>query len=201
MKLKMILGLFIITPLVPVIVLAIVAETRGGVIVKLERVSEGNVIRVYKFRSMVVDAEKRNHEVVQETRDGKIVHKFKNDPRVTRVGRFLRRTSIDELPQLFNVLFGDMSLVGPRPHALGTKAEGKRFDEAVENYMRRYRVKPGLTGWAQVNGWRGETDTNVKLMERVRYDIEYIENWNFWLDLYILAITPVSLVVRSRNAY
>lgn len=94
-----------------------------------------------------------------------------------------------------------MSLVGPRPHALGTRAEGKPFEEAVAHYMRRYRVKPGITGWAQVNGWRGETDTNQKLHARVRYDIEYIENWSFWLDIYILVITPFTLIFRSKNAY
>ncbi len=125
----------------------------------------------------------------------------RDDPRVTRVGRILRRTSLDELPQLLNVLNGDMSLVGPRPHALGTQTEGKPFEEAVQHYMVRYRVKPGITGWAQINGWRGETDTSQKLLGRVRYDIEYIENWSFWLDLYILAITPLSLLVRSKNAY
>jgi lipopolysaccharide/colanic/teichoic acid biosynthesis glycosyltransferase len=125
----------------------------------------------------------------------------KNDPRVTRVGRIIRKTSIDELPQFFNVLKGDLSVVGPRPHALQAKAENQLYYEAVEGYFARHRVKPGVTGWAQVNGWRGETDTIDKIMQRVNHDLYYIENWSIFLDLYILFMTPFSLVAKNENAF
>ena len=125
----------------------------------------------------------------------------RDDPRVTRVGRFIRKTSIDELPQLFNVVFkGDLSLVGPRPHAIHAKAADRQYDEVVDGYFARHRVKPGITGWAQIHGWRGETDTQEKIQARVDHDLYYIENWSIWLDLYILAMTPVSLF-KTQNAY
>jgi lipopolysaccharide/colanic/teichoic acid biosynthesis glycosyltransferase len=110
----------------------------------------------------------------------------RHDPRVTPVGRWLRRLSLDELPQLFNVLDGSMSLVGPRPHAPNTKADGKLFPDVVAGYARRHRVKPGITGWAQVNGWRGETRTVTQIEERVRCDLYYIDNWSLALDAKIL---------------
>ncbi len=184
--------LVLASPLLALAALAVRLDSGGPVFFRQPRRGwNGALFDIYKFRTMRTDmADFAGAR--QATRD---------DPRVTRVGRILRRTSIDELPQLFNVLNGDMSLVGPRPHALGTRAEGKPFEEAVAHYMRRYRVKPGITGWAQVNGWRGETDTNQKLHARVRYDIEYIENWSFWLDIYILVITPFTLIFRSKNAY
>jgi lipopolysaccharide/colanic/teichoic acid biosynthesis glycosyltransferase len=123
------------------------------------------------------------------------------DPRVTRVGRFIRKTSLDELPQLFNVVFfGDLSLVGPRPHALQAKAENRLYYEAVDGYFARHRVKPGLTGWAQIHGWRGETDSQEKIQQRVEHDLHYIENWSILLDLYIVAHTPFALL-RTENAY
>jgi lipopolysaccharide/colanic/teichoic acid biosynthesis glycosyltransferase len=125
----------------------------------------------------------------------------RNDPRVTRVGRFIRRTSLDELPQLFNVVFkGDLSLVGPRPHAMHARAADHLYDDVVDGYFARHRVKPGITGWAQVNGWRGETDTPEKIQKRVEYDLDYIENWSLLRDIYILALTPFALV-RGHNAY
>jgi lipopolysaccharide/colanic/teichoic acid biosynthesis glycosyltransferase len=120
---------------------------------------------------------------------------------VTRVGRFIRKTSIDELPQLFNVLRGELSIVGPRPHALEAKANNKLYYEAVEGYFARHRVKPGMTGWAQIHGWRGETDTIDKIMQRVNHDLYYIENWSIFLDLYIVAMTPISLFSARQNAY
>ena len=182
----------LVSPILAAAAAAIWLETGGPIIFRQPRRGWNNgIFSIYKFRTMRTDMADLEG-ATQATR---------HDPRVTRVGRVLRRTSIDELPQLLNVLKGDMSLVGPRPHALGTKAGGKPFEEAVANYMRRYRVKPGITGWAQVNGWRGETDTDQKLNGRVRFDIEYIENWSFWLDIYILVITPFSLLFRSRNAY
>jgi lipopolysaccharide/colanic/teichoic acid biosynthesis glycosyltransferase len=125
----------------------------------------------------------------------------KGDPRVTRVGRFIRKTSLDELPQLFNVVFKDnLSLVGPRPHAVNAKAEARRYDEAVDGYFARHRVKPGLTGWAQINGWRGETDTHEKIQNRVEHDLYYIENWSVLFDLYILLRTPFALL-NTESAY
>ena len=111
----------------------------------------------------------------------------KNDSRVTRVGRFIRKTSLDELPQLFNVVFkGNLSLVGPRPHAVQGKLQSQLFDEAVDGYFARHRVKPGITGWAQINGWRGEVDSEEKIQKRVEFDLYYIENWSVLFDLYIL---------------
>jgi lipopolysaccharide/colanic/teichoic acid biosynthesis glycosyltransferase len=125
----------------------------------------------------------------------------KDDPRVTRVGRIIRKTSLDELPQLINVVFkSNLSLVGPRPHAVNAKAEAKLYDDAVDGYFARHRVKPGITGWAQINGWRGETDTQEKIQQRVEHDLYYIENWSLLLDLYILARTPFALL-KTENAY
>ena len=125
----------------------------------------------------------------------------KDDPRVTRVGRFIRKTSLDELPQLFNVVFkGNLSLVGPRPHAVNAKAEARLYDEAVDGYFARHRVKPGITGWAQINGWRGETDTHEKIQQRVEHDLYYIENWSVLFDLYIVPRTPFALL-KTENAY
>jgi putative colanic acid biosynthesis UDP-glucose lipid carrier transferase len=113
----------------------------------------------------------------------------KGDRRLTRVGRFLRRTGLDELPQLIDVLNGDMSIVGPRPH---DPAHNSHCEELVENYANRHRVKPGMTGWAQIHGYRGEIDHPQKMAERVRYDLDYIENWSIWLDLKIIFMTPLS---------
>lgn len=191
-KLLALVLVVLVSPLLLAAAVAIRLDSAGPVFFRQPRRGwNGGVFTIYKFRTMRIDL--ADYDGARQT--------TRDDPRITRVGRLLRRTSIDELPQLLNVLTGDMSLVGPRPHALGTRSEGKPFDEAVADYMRRYRVKPGITGWAQVNGWRGETDTNRKLLLRVRYDIEYIENWTFWFDLYIIAITPLSLIVRSHNAY
>jgi len=125
----------------------------------------------------------------------------RDDPRVTRVGRVLRRTSIDELPQLFNVLRGDLSLVGPRPHALDAlTSRQERFTSIVDCYSARHRLPPGITGWAQIHGFRGEVDVPAKLRDRVEHDLYYIENWSMWLDLLILLRTPLSLF-RNKVAY
>jgi lipopolysaccharide/colanic/teichoic acid biosynthesis glycosyltransferase len=125
----------------------------------------------------------------------------KNDPRVTCVGAFIRKTSLDELPQLINVVFkGNLSLVGPRPHAVHAKAADQLYDEAVDGYFARHRVKPGITGWAQINGWRGETDTEEKIRQRVAHDLYYIENWSVLFDLAILARTPLALA-KTEHAY
>jgi putative colanic acid biosynthesis UDP-glucose lipid carrier transferase len=129
--------------------------------------------------------------------DGKVTQATAHDPRITPFGRFLRRTSLDELPQFINVLQGRMSIVGPRPHAL---AHNEQYKEVIHTYMQRHRVKPGITGWAQVNGWRGETDTLEKMQKRVEYDLYYINNWSLGFDLKIIFFTLFRGFV-SRNAY
>ena len=121
----------------------------------------------------------------------------RNDPRITRVGRLLRRTSLDELPQLWNVLLGDMSLVGPRPHAV---AHDHHYADLIDDYLGRHRVKPGITGWAQVHGFRGETRTVDEMRRRIELDLEYIDNWSLWTDLHILARTVLVGFVH-RNAH
>ncbi|MNR37660.1 UDP-glucose:undecaprenyl-phosphate glucose-1-phosphate transferase [compost metagenome] len=128
---------------------------------------------------------------------GTVTQARRGDPRVTRVGAVLRALSIDELPQLLNVLRGQMSLVGPRPHAL---AHDELYKNLVEGYMHRYRIRPGLTGWAQVNGYRGETSTVEKMETRVKFDLFYIRNWSFWFDMQIILRTPACILLR-RNAY
>ena len=173
------------------VALAIKLDSRGPVLFRQKRYGFNNeLIEVYKFRSMYVDQ--------TDATAAKLV--TKGDPRVTRVGRFIRKTSLDELPQLFNVVFkGNLSLVGPRPHAVHAKAADRLYDEAVDGYFARHRVKPGITGWAQVNGWRGETDTRRRSRRRVEHDLYYIENWSVLFDLYILAMTPFAFFVRRRQ--
>lgn len=186
------LALLTLSPLMALIALAIKMDSRGPILFRQKRHGFNNeLIEVYKFRSM--------HVAQQDHDAAKLV--TRNDPRVTRVGRFIRRTSLDELPQLFNVVFsGNLSLVGPRPHAVQAKAADRLYNEVVEGYFARHRVRPGITGWAQVNGWRGETDTPEKLQRRVEHDLYYIENWSLAFDLYILAITPFALI-KAENAY
>jgi Undecaprenyl-phosphate glucose phosphotransferase len=185
-------ALIALAPVMALVALAIKLDSRGPVLFKQKRYGFNNeLIEVYKFRSMYIDR--------SDATASKLV--TKDDPRVTRVGRFIRKTSLDELPQLFNVLFvGDLSLVGPRPHAVNAKAEEQLYDEAVDGYYARHRVKPGITGWAQINGWRGETDTHEKIQKRVEHDLYYIENWSVLFDLYILFKTPLALV-KTENAY
>ncbi len=191
---KIVGGLMLILtlPLMAVIAVAIKLDSRGPVFFKQKRYGFNNdLIEVFKFRSMYADA--------ADATASKLV--TKNDPRVTRVGRLLRKASLDELPQLFNVVvMGNLSLVGPRPHAVNAKAEAILYAEAVDGYFARHRVKPGITGWAQINGWRGETDTDEKIQRRVEHDLYYIENWSVMLDLYIVARTPFALL-KTENAY
>jgi Undecaprenyl-phosphate glucose phosphotransferase len=172
------LGLLLLGPLMLLIALAIKLDSPGPVFFRQIRqgFNDENFI-CWKFRSM--HKRDTDHHCVRQT--------TANDLRITRVGRFLRRTSLDELPQLFNVLLGDMSIVGPRPHALETKAGGSLFEEVVQRYAARHRVKPGLTGWAQVNGWR-------------EHDHYYIENWSPWFDLWIILKT-IPHVFRDHKAY
>lgn len=183
--------LLFFAPLLLLVALAIKLDSPGPVFFRQKRYGfNQDLFECWKFRTMRQDKTDENAEVL--TRRG--------DVRVTRVGRFLRRTSIDELPQLINVLKGDMSLVGPRPHAASAKAAGRLYEEAVDVYVARHRVKPGITGWAQVNGWRGETDTLEKIERRVEYDLFYIENWSLSLDIKILLRTAL-VVIGDREAY
>jgi Undecaprenyl-phosphate glucose phosphotransferase len=184
--------LLLALPLMAVIALAIKLDSRGPVLFRQRRYGFNNdLIEIYKFRSMYVDAADFGADRLVT----------KNDPRVTRVGRIIRKASLDELPQLFNVVLkGNLSLVGPRPHAINAKAEARLYDEAVDGYFARHRVKPGITGWAQINGWRGETDTHEKIQQRVEHDLNYIENWSISFDLVILMRTPFALL-KTENAY
>ena len=174
------------------VALAIRLDSPGPVLFRQKRYGFNNeLIEVLKFRSMYTHMTDANAAKLA-TRD---------DPRVTRVGRFIRKTSLDELPQLINVvLTGNLSLVGPRPHAVQAKAADRLYEQVVDGYFARHRVKPGITGWAQVNGWRGETDTQEKLERRVEHDLFYIENWSVIFDLYILLLTPFRLL-NTENAY
>ena len=186
------LALIVLSPLMLIVALAIKLDRPGPVLFRQKRYGFNNErIDVFKFRSL--------HHNMADPTASKVV--TKNDPRVTRVGRFIRKTSIDELPQLFNVVFkGNLSLVGPRPHAVYGKFENRLFDEAVDGYFARHRVKPGITGWAQINGWRGEVDNEEKIQKRVEFDLYYIENWSILFDIVILAKTPFALL-KTDNAY
>jgi putative colanic acid biosynthesis UDP-glucose lipid carrier transferase len=177
----------LISPVLLALAIGVKLSSPGPVIFKQRRNGlDGDEITVYKFRSMT---SQDNGDVVRQA--------TKNDPRVTRFGAFLRRTSLDELPQFFNVLQGRMSIVGPRPHAVAHNEEYRRI---IKAYMVRHKVKPGITGWAQVNGHRGETDTIEKMQARVEYDLEYLRNWSLGLDLQIIVRT-IRLVFFDRNAY
>jgi Undecaprenyl-phosphate glucose phosphotransferase len=180
--------LVIAMPMMLLIALIIKFDTRGPALFRQKRFGFNNSpFSVLKFRTM--RAEAANDAIVPQAR--------RSDPRVTRFGRFLRRTSLDELPQLINVLNGEMSLVGPRPHAV---AHNEHYAGTIDGYPRRHRVKPGITGWAQVRGLRGETETVDAMHERVKHDLYYIENWSLRLDLWILLRTAVAVFSR-RNAY
>ncbi|GAB1716392.1 MAG: sugar transferase [Nitrobacter sp.] len=184
--------LLLVSPVMALIALAVKLDSPGPVLFRQKRFGFNNErIDVFKFRSLFHDQ--------ADPLAAKVV--TKNDSRVTRVGRFIRKTSLDELPQLFNVVFkGNLSLVGPRPHAIQGKLQSRLFDDAVDGYFARHRVKPGITGWAQINGWRGEIDNEEKIQKRVEYDLYYIENWSVLFDLYILLKTPLALL-KSENAY
>ena len=179
--------LLMLLPVMLVIGLAVLASSPGPVIFRQRRYGlYGEQIIVYKFRSMRV------------TEDGaNVVQAKANDSRVTKVGAFLRRNSLDELPQFINVLQGRMSIVGPRPHAV---AHNEQYRKLIKGYMLRHKAKPGITGWAQVNGLRGETETLDKMEARIRYDLDYLRNWSLWLDLWIILRT-VKVVMGHQNAH
>jgi len=173
---------------IPMLVIAglIKLESKGPVLFRQKRYGiDGREIEIMKFRSMVVHT------------DSDVKQAMKNDDRITSIGKIIRRSSLDELPQLLNVLNGTMSLIGPRPHAV---AHNEMWRHEIPGYMLRHKVRPGITGWAQVKGWRGETDTAFKMQQRVKYDLEYIRNWSPWLDLKILVLT-VFVGFFHKNAY
>jgi polysaccharide biosynthesis protein PslA len=184
-------ALLLCWPLMVLVAVAIKFESRGPVLFRQPRQGfNGRIFEVFKFRSMRTESSDLFAEL----------QTCKRDSRVTLVGRIIRRTSADELPQLFNVISGDMSIVGPRPHPLKMTAEGQTLNAAVHEYAQRHRVKPGLTGWAQINGLRGELDTIEKLRRRVQHDVDYIKNWSITFDLNIIMRTLL-LVLRDRSAY
>ena len=184
--------LVFIAPLFVLIALAIKLGSKGPVFFKQRRYGfNNNQIEVWKFRTMYTDDGESDGPMRQATQD---------DPRITPLGRLLRKSSLDELPQFINVLLGDMSIVGPRPHAVAHTYEGQQFEDIIDTYVARHRVKPGITGWAQINGWRGETDTIDKIKKRVEFDLYYIENWSIWFDIYIIFKT-VLLIFRDGKAY
>ena len=180
--------LIIITVPMFFIALAVKLTSKGPIIFKQKRYGlDGKEIKIYKFRSMALVA-KENNKVIQAT---------KFDARITPVGAFLRRTSLDELPQFINVLQGNMSIVGPRPHAV---VHNEEYRQLVHGYMLRHKVKPGITGWAQINGWRGETDTLEKMEKRIEYDLSYIHRWSLIFDLIIIFLTVLK-GFANKNAY
>ncbi len=179
--------LVLLMPLFLLVALWIKLESKGPIFFRQSRVGiYGQTFHIFKFRSMTVT--ENGDDVVQAQ---------KNDSRITKIGHFIRKTSIDELPQLINVLLGDMSLVGPRPHALNHDIE---FSNRITNYQKRHVVLPGITGLAQVNGYRGPTDTDEQLIGRVKYDIIYTKSINFWTDIKILFKTAF-LVFNDKNAF
>jgi Undecaprenyl-phosphate glucose phosphotransferase len=186
-----IVGLLLTWPIMLAAAIAVKATSKGPILFRQKRHGFNNeIIDVLKFRSMYTDLS--DQTAVKAVTKG--------DPRVTSVGRFLRKSSIDELPQLFNVLRGQLSLVGPRPHAVLAQTGTRKYVDVVESYFARHRVKPGVTGWAQINGLRGELDSDEKIRARTAYDLDYIENWSLLFDLKILFLTPIRLL-NTDNAY
>ncbi|HBF29791.1 undecaprenyl-phosphate glucose phosphotransferase [Rhizobium sp.] len=185
------IALAILWPVMLAAAIAVRATSKGPILFVQKRHGFNNeIVNVMKFRSMYTEMSDPSAKLAVT----------RNDPRVTPVGRFLRKSSLDELPQLFNVLRGELSLVGPRPHAILAQTRDRLYGDIVEGYFARHRVKPGVTGWAQVNGWRGEIDTDDKIKGRTACDLYYIENWSLLLDLKILFMTPFSLL-NMENAY
>lgn len=185
------IALVVFAPLMAVVAVLIKLESPGPVLFVQKRHGFNNKpINVLKFRSMYAD--KCDPTAIKAVRQG--------DSRVTRIGRFIRRTSIDELPQFVNVLKGDLSLVGPRPHATSARTGDIIYDQIAEAYSARHKVKPGVTGWAQIKGWRGELNSPEKIRQRIEHDLYYIEHWSLWLDFKIMIMTPWSLVT-TKNAY
>lgn len=186
-KIFAVVALILLAPLFATIAVCVKATSPGPVFFRQPRLGlNGKKFNVYKFRTMKVHQE-----------NGCVIQATKNDPRITSIGSFLRRTSLDELPQFINVLFGDMSVVGPRPHAL---QHNEMYKDLLETYMLRHRVKPGITGWAQIHGYRGETDTVDKMAARVEFDLHYIQNWSLGMDIRIIIWTAFK-GWTGKNAY
>jgi Undecaprenyl-phosphate glucose phosphotransferase len=184
-------ALAILAPLMLLLAIAIRIDSPGPVLFRQKRYGFNNqLIEILKFRTMRHDQCDANGSNLTS----------RNDPRVTRLGRFLRRSSLDELPQLINVLRGEMSIVGPRPHPLEAKAADRLYQDVVAGYAARHKVKPGLTGWAQVNGWRGPTDTEDQIIKRVEHDLWYLENWSIYCDIKIIILT-ILIGLFGKNAY
>ena len=185
------LGVILLAPVMLLTALAIRLDSPGPVMFRQQRYGFNNEkVTVLKFRSMY-------HNMADPLAKNVV---SRHDPRVTRVGRFIRKTTLDELPQLFNVLRGELSLVGPRPHAVHAHTEDSPWESVVDGYFARHRVKPGITGWAQINGLRGEITSKEMIRARVEHDLHYIENWSVWFDLYIMLITPLK-IIDTRNSY
>ena len=176
-----------------IIAITIRLDSPGPILFRQRRHGLNNAeFEILKFRTMVATP--------SDPGDGRRQTQ-RNDTRITRVGNFLRRSSLDELPQIFNVLRGEMSLVGPRPHPTEMRTENRLGSEIVADYPHRHRVKPGMTGWAQINGYRGATQTAEQIRRRVTYDIFYIENWSLLFDIKILALTPIKMMLNNDNAF
>ena len=187
------LGLILLSPIIAIVACAVKFTSKGPVFFSQKRVGKnGELFEMYKFRSMVVNAEELKENLEEQNEMSGPMFKIKDDPRITKVGKFIRKTSIDELPQLVNVLRGDMSLVGPRPER---PFFVKKFQEVIPRYMIKHQVRPGMTGWAQVNGYRGDTS----IAKRIECDLYYVENWTLWLDFKILFLTFLGRDV-NKNA-
>lgn len=181
-------ALLVLSPLMLCIALAVKLSSKGPILFRQRRHGwNGDEISVYKFRSMAMHTEEA----------GTVTQAKREDPRVTPVGKFIRRTSLDELPQFINVLQGRMSVVGPRPHAL---AHNNEYVQQIPRYALRHKVKPGITGWAQICGYRGETDTIDKMEDRVKHDLHYLEHWSIWLDIKIILLTPLA-ALDNKNIF
>ena len=189
------IAIIVLSPVMLITVISIIIDDpKGGPVFSQIRVGKnGKEFKMYKFRSMVVDAEDRLKELLEENEMDGPVFKIADDPRITRVGKFIRKTSIDELPQLFNILKGEMSLVGPRPER---PFFVEKFREEIPRYMVKHQVRPGLTGWAQVNGYRGDTS----IRKRIECDLYYIENWSVGFDIKIMFLTIFKGFI-NKNAY
>ena len=194
------LALIVLSPLLLIVALAIVIDDPKGspIFTQVRSGIDGKEFRIHKFRSMCVDAEAKLADLKRSTEMNGPIFKQKDDPRITRVGRFIRKCGIDELPQFINVLKGDMSIVGPRPHML---QHTEQYSKLINKYMVRHLIKPGITGWAQVTGYRGETHSLSQMEGRVRRDIWYLENWSLLLDIRIIFMTVWNALRQDENAY
>ena len=194
------LALIVLSPLMLIVALAIVIDDPKGspIFTQVRSGIDGKEFRIHKFRSMCVDAEAKLADLKRRTEMNGPIFKQKDDPRITRVGRFIRKCGIDELPQFINVLRGDMSIVGPRPHML---QHTEQYSKLINKYMVRHLIKPGITGWAQVTGYRGETHSLSQMEGRVRRDIWYLENWSLLLDIRIIFMTVWNALRQDENAY